>query len=54
MSYSHIETEAAGSKRFSKEEIKLKLVLGGQIFDLNPFQKTILGNVFMIFKNKCD
>lgn len=54
MSYLHIETEAADRKRFSKGEIKLKLVLEGHIFDLNPFQKTLLGNVLMTSKNICD
>ena len=54
MSYSYIETEAADRKRTSKGEITLKLVLGGHIFYLNPFEKTLLGNVFMISKNKCD
>ena len=54
MRYSYIETEAADRKRFSKGEIKMNLVLGGHIFNLNPFQKTVLGNVFMSSKNKCD
>ena len=54
MSYSYIETEAADRKPFSKREIKLKLVLEGHIFDLNPFQKTSLRNVLMTSKNQCD
>ena len=54
MSYLYIETEAADRNCFSKGEIKLKLVLEGHIFDLNPFQKTLLGNVLMTSKNKCD
>ena len=54
MRYSYIETEAADRKHFSKGEIKMNLVLGGHIFHLNPFQITVLGNVFMSSKNKCD
>ena len=38
--------EAEDRKRFSKGEIKLKVVMAGHIFDLNLFQKTLLGNVF--------
>ena len=44
--YSYIEIEAEDRKRFSKGEIKLKVVMAGHIFDLNLFQKTLLGNVF--------
>ena len=51
MSYSYIETKTADRKRFSKGEIKLKLVLRRHIFDLNPFRKTLLGNAFLISKN---
>lgn len=54
MSYSYIETKTADRKRFSKGEIKLKLVLRRHIFDLNPFRKTLLGNAFLISKNICD
>ena len=38
--------EAVDRKRFSKGEIKLKVVMAGYIFVLNLFQKTLLGNVF--------
>ena len=38
--------EAVDRKRFSKGGIKLKVVMAGHFFDLNLFQKTLLGNVF--------
>ena len=44
--YSYIEIEAVDRKRFIKGEIKLKVVMAGHIFDLNLFQKTLLGNIF--------
>ena len=44
--YSYIEIEAVDWKRFSKGEIKLKVVMAGHIFDLNLSQKTLLGNIF--------